>query len=334
MDTAAGYLKQLQDAHIPVLWRPMHENNGTFFWWGGRPGQYGTAQLYREVYNRMVNVHHLNNLVWVWNQNGPAPGGEFYSFYPGAQYCDVVSYDNYSALDDRYYQEILTIANGKPIALGEVGTPPPPEVLASPAEVGVLHDLGGRREHGRRRGRWTWRGATHAHAGPRSRECHGAAAPADHSGPPAAGGGRWTRRTRRHGVSHPRRRQHGHAPADHSTDSAGRQRSQGDLRRPVLHQARRSAAEVKRGVQGPWPATDARIAMQTCMRYTERMGQAQQQTVVNLGIRLDARKHRRFRQYVVREGAGVTRASSIASSTVGSTSMKGAWASPRTCGDS
>jgi hypothetical protein len=40
------------------------------------------------------------------------------------------------------------------------------------------------------------------------------------------------------------------------------------------------------------------------MRYNEHMGQAQQ-TVVNLGIRLDARKHRRFREYVVREGASI-----------------------------
>jgi hypothetical protein len=53
----------------------------------GRPGTYRTALLYREVYNRMVNVHHLNNLVWVWNQNGPAPGGEFYSIFPGKNYC-------------------------------------------------------------------------------------------------------------------------------------------------------------------------------------------------------------------------------------------------------
>lgn len=129
MDTAAVYLQQLQDAHIAVLWRPMHENNGTFFWWGGHPGPYGTAMLYREVYNRMVNVHHLNNLVWVWNQNGPAPGGEFYNFFPGKNYCDVVSYDNYRTLDDRYYQEIQTIADGKPIALGEVGSIPSPEIL-------------------------------------------------------------------------------------------------------------------------------------------------------------------------------------------------------------
>jgi len=144
MDTAAGYLKQLQDAHIPVLWRPMHENNGTFFWWGGRPGQYGTAMLFREVYNRMVNVHHLNNLIWVWNQNGPAPGGEFYNFFPGKNFCDVVSYDNYRTLDERYYYEIQAIADGKPIALGEVGTVPAPEIFkAQPNWVFYMTWAGG-----------------------------------------------------------------------------------------------------------------------------------------------------------------------------------------------
>ncbi|HTX35856.1 MAG TPA: glycosyl hydrolase [Bryobacteraceae bacterium] len=129
IDTAAGYLKQLQDAHIPVLWRPMHENNGSFFWWGGRPGPSGTAQLYRELYARMVYVHHLDNLIWVWNQNGPAPSGEFFKFFPGQQFVDVVSYDNYRELNDRYYHELLDIADGKPIALGEVGRPPSAEVL-------------------------------------------------------------------------------------------------------------------------------------------------------------------------------------------------------------
>jgi len=129
MDTAAGFLKQLQDAGVPVLWRPMHENNGTFFWWGGRPGPYGTAFLYRELYNRLTHVHKLNNLLWVWNQNGPAPGGEFYSFFPGHAFVDVVSYDNYRPLEERYYWEALTIANGKPVALGEVGVAPTSEVL-------------------------------------------------------------------------------------------------------------------------------------------------------------------------------------------------------------
>jgi mannan endo-1,4-beta-mannosidase len=129
MDTAAEYLKQLQDAHIAVLWRPMHENNGSFFWWGGRPGPGGTLQLYREVYARMVYHHHLNNLIWVWNQNGPAPPGEFEKYFPGQQYVDVVSYDNYRRLNDRYYYELMALADGKPVALGEVGAPPSAEVL-------------------------------------------------------------------------------------------------------------------------------------------------------------------------------------------------------------
>src|ERR1022692_2861921 len=49
----------------------------------------------------------------------------------GQNFVDVVSYDNYRSLDDRYYWEILDLANGKPIALGEVGSPPPAEVLKS-----------------------------------------------------------------------------------------------------------------------------------------------------------------------------------------------------------
>ena len=131
MDTAAGYLKQLQDARIPVLWRPMHENNGSFFWWGGRPGPMGTQQLYREVYARMTYVHHLDNLIWVWNQNGPAPAGEFARYFPGQKYVDVLSYDNYRNLDDRYYYEIMALSEGKPVGLGEVGRPPSPAVLKS-----------------------------------------------------------------------------------------------------------------------------------------------------------------------------------------------------------
>ncbi len=130
IDTAAGFLKQLQDAHIPVLWRPMHENNGAFFWWGGRSGQAGTAQLYRELYYRLVNVHRLNNLLWVWNQNASGPFAEFHQFFPGQEFVDIVSYDNYRSLDDKYYWELLDLANGKPIALGEVGVPPSADVLA------------------------------------------------------------------------------------------------------------------------------------------------------------------------------------------------------------
>src|SRR5580698_7747205 len=75
VDVIAGYLKQLQDAHVPVLWRPYHEMNGDWFWWGGRTGQYSTIALYRQIYDRLVNFHHLNNLVWVWSMDRPSRPG-------------------------------------------------------------------------------------------------------------------------------------------------------------------------------------------------------------------------------------------------------------------
>ena len=37
IDAIAAELKRLQDAGIPVLWRPLHEASGGWFWWGQRP---------------------------------------------------------------------------------------------------------------------------------------------------------------------------------------------------------------------------------------------------------------------------------------------------------
>ena len=88
VDVIAGYLRQLRDAHVPVLFRPYHEMNGNWFWWGGRPGKDGSQALYRQIYDRFVNVHHLDNLVWVWNVNAPngRNAGSIEDYYPGAQY--------------------------------------------------------------------------------------------------------------------------------------------------------------------------------------------------------------------------------------------------------
>jgi len=65
VDVIAGFLKQLQDAHVPVLWRPYHEMNGDWFWWGGRRGERGTDVLYRQLFDRLVNYHKLRNLIWI-----------------------------------------------------------------------------------------------------------------------------------------------------------------------------------------------------------------------------------------------------------------------------
>jgi mannan endo-1,4-beta-mannosidase len=131
VDVVAGYLKQLQDAGVPVLFRPYHEMNGNWFWWGGRPGDKGSAALYRQLFDRFVHVHHLNNLIWVWNSDRPSPNaGGIADFYPGAKYADVVTIDIYGEYLQTYYDTMLSIAGDKPVALGEVGTMPTLDVLA------------------------------------------------------------------------------------------------------------------------------------------------------------------------------------------------------------
>jgi mannan endo-1,4-beta-mannosidase len=133
VDVVAGYLAQLRDAHIPVLWRPYHEMNGDWFWWGGRKGEQGSAALYRQMYDRFVNYHHLDNLLWVWNVNSPGENGKgpgpYADYFPGRKYVDVLSVDIYGPFKQSYYDDLLTLAAGKPIALGEVGMAPSPDIL-------------------------------------------------------------------------------------------------------------------------------------------------------------------------------------------------------------
>lgn len=131
VDTVAYYLKQLQDAGVPVLWRPYHEMNGDWFWWGGRVGEYSTADLYRQLFDRYVNHHHLDNLIWVWNVDRPStPIRKFSNFYPGNEFLDIVSLDVYgSDFNQDYYDSLKVLSMGKPMLFGEVGNPPFPDIL-------------------------------------------------------------------------------------------------------------------------------------------------------------------------------------------------------------
>ena len=135
MDTVAFYLKQLQKANIPVLWRPYHEMNGVWFWWGNRPGENGFKKLWIMTYERFVNFHKLNNLIWVFNTNAPRDweNDQAYAydlFYPGDAYVDVLTADVYKKdFKQSHHDQLAALAKGKIIALGEVGDVPTPEIL-------------------------------------------------------------------------------------------------------------------------------------------------------------------------------------------------------------
>ena len=132
VDAIAVFLKQLQEAHVPVLWRPYHEMNGDWFWWGGRTGKYSTAALYRQLFDRLVNQQHLNNLIWVWSMDrvDNKPQQEHAQYFPGINYIDVLALDVYrNDFAQSYYDSLVALSQGKPLALDEVGSPPTPEIL-------------------------------------------------------------------------------------------------------------------------------------------------------------------------------------------------------------
>lgn len=137
VDSIAQYLKVLQERNIPVIWRPLHEMNGEWFWWGNRPGPEGYQKVWRMMYDRMTNYHHLNNLLWVWNANAvrETPGDRamrLEDYYPGGDVVDILATDVYHR-DWRqcHHDDLDSLAAGKLIALGELGSLPTPEQLAN-----------------------------------------------------------------------------------------------------------------------------------------------------------------------------------------------------------
>lgn len=131
VDAIAVYLKQLQEAHVPVLWRPYHEMNGDWFWWGGRTGEYSTERLYRQIFDRLVNHHQLKNLIWVWSMDRVTkPEMVHEKYFPGLQYVDVLGLDVYrNDFAQKYYDSLEKLSGGKPLTLAEVGNPPTLAIL-------------------------------------------------------------------------------------------------------------------------------------------------------------------------------------------------------------
>ncbi|MBQ9607166.1 MAG: beta-mannosidase [Lachnospiraceae bacterium] len=119
MDVIAEHLKPFYDKDIPILWRPFHESDGDWFWWGAK-GPEVARELYKLMFDHYTEHHHLDNLVWVWNCR-------LKEGYPGDEYVDVISVDiylpEYKATDyQAEYEELIKNTTGNKVAaLAEVG---------------------------------------------------------------------------------------------------------------------------------------------------------------------------------------------------------------------
>ncbi|MBR3267356.1 MAG: hypothetical protein IKI58_01280 [Oscillospiraceae bacterium] len=126
MDKGAKALKELKDAGVPVIWRPFHEFDGKWFWWG-KGGAENFKKLWRIMYDRYTNYWGLDNLIWNLGYCGDVNGG----WYPGDQYVDIIgadTYVNHSNSLVSLYGKTAQVAK-KPVCLHENGPVPDPEKM-------------------------------------------------------------------------------------------------------------------------------------------------------------------------------------------------------------
>jgi lysophospholipase L1-like esterase len=117
-------LATLAASGVPVLLRPWHEAGGVWFWWSqGTGAQY--CALWVDLYNYITVTRGIHNCLWVWSAGWATVGSDW---YPGDQYVDVVTVDDYDTTTGDYtsdYQTLGTYGDGEKLrAMGEAGWVP------------------------------------------------------------------------------------------------------------------------------------------------------------------------------------------------------------------
>lgn len=134
----ARFLKALGDNGVPVIWRPLHEANGGWFWFCTRQGTNHTLDpkyivgVWQYVHDYFTKEMGLTNLIWCYApntssnvDNDPSTTMSTTYLYPGDEYCDMVGVDWYSSgnleiTDGDNYLRLTDLAR-KPGAITEFG---------------------------------------------------------------------------------------------------------------------------------------------------------------------------------------------------------------------
>lgn len=105
LEALAGQIKKLQDAGVPLIFRPLHEaeggggETGSWFWWG-KEGSAVYKELWKLTYKTLTEDYGLHNIIWEWNSYNFTTSADW---YPGDEYVDIIAYDKYSCT--KYLEE-------------------------------------------------------------------------------------------------------------------------------------------------------------------------------------------------------------------------------------
>ena len=119
LDELAGGLQELKEAGVVVLWRPFHEMNGGWFWWGTQDPE-TFIKVWRHMFDYFSQTKGLDNLLWVY---GPNHGDRTAAYYAGDRYVYLVGLDAYTDfVDSQHIKGFAAVAAlGKPVGFSEYG---------------------------------------------------------------------------------------------------------------------------------------------------------------------------------------------------------------------
>lgn len=146
IDLIATKIQRMESEGVTILFRPLHEASGAWFWRGLQGRDSATNEVFQKlwymIYDRLENYHKLTNIIWVWNGQNPHTAihpnafdiegidryydqedisAEALSTYYEKCYGELAGYDKYCA-------ELAGMeSTGKMMALTECGYIPDPE---------------------------------------------------------------------------------------------------------------------------------------------------------------------------------------------------------------
>ena len=102
LDLLADFFKSVSKA--PIVFRPWHEHNGSWFWWGkNNCTEQEYIQLYRYTVTYLRDQKKVHNLLYAfspdrsaWNIDGNDAKTNYFYGYPGDDYVDVIGLDDYA----------------------------------------------------------------------------------------------------------------------------------------------------------------------------------------------------------------------------------------------
>lgn len=136
LDRVAEYGNRMNEAGVPILFRPFHEQNGFWFWWGkDHCSEKDFQNLWEYTVKYLRDTKGVHNFLYVYSPNGHfQTEADYLSRYPGDKWVDIMGVDSYD--DDQTGQWYIDL--GKDLEIME-------KAAASHGKLKTITEVGVRR---------------------------------------------------------------------------------------------------------------------------------------------------------------------------------------------